>query len=509
MSFMKKIRCVSAALILLAAVPAVWAAPSPSALASSAIAESTWAAVGIRDIKALCDPSGLLAQYLKMRQSTELLEKNSSFLKDLDIHVGMNSKCEPTTVAFAGELLRDLDGSPTSLDLTSADFQLNAPAGSVLTPLGSLFVEECGTIYLAKLDRDGRSYVLGAVGSAGLLNKMAAAPDREPEGEGRVLANIWSRFHLSQETMAEEDIHVAVPVQIEVGVQDTSSSSLRVMLWSNVRELMASSTEKKFAALLNDDMPAQLPLLMGSGDLLAVFNMAAPFIPEKLTPEEVMPDEESPGNLSELIQSCQSLGIGWQDLLSILRNNITLGLAGKMTTAAGEFPGLYLHLAGAKGEAAASIAGVVASSASSELDAALEPFSQEKWTGYRSAMPVPAFVASGPEGLILGAMDLDQLGLKPSVDPRIAGVAEAPQSCALAVNNRALLAVLKKLEAAYGALFYAQNAELKPIMDQAFAVMDVIDAATLSFKDGFKDAGTVTLELFFDVPKLRALALEE
>lgn len=102
MSFMKKIRCVSAALILLAAVPAVWAAPSPSALASSAIAESTWAAVGIRDIKALCDPSGLLAQYLKMRQSTELLEKNSSFLKDLDIHVGMNSKCEPTTVALRG-----------------------------------------------------------------------------------------------------------------------------------------------------------------------------------------------------------------------------------------------------------------------------------------------------------------------------------------------------------------------------------------------------------------------
>ena len=498
---MKKLRSVFALLVVLAlSCGAAFAAPSAADLASAGIEEKMWGAFGVRDLKGLGEASdSVIATLLKGQVPEEMLQKMIATMKNADIRIGLTEEYEPKGFSFAAQTAGEFNLADYG-SLKAPEFTLTAPAGTALTPLGSVEADEVGVINFAKLERDGAVYMIGATGDPAVLSKMAAAPEGNKDALYYTPANVWGQICVPPEVLEGEGVAMPLPVKCELGIQDTAKS-VRFLLWSNVIEEVSAIRGKDFLAEMNGGFATEKPFLMGSGTLQVLCNVALSFLPENLKAEDFAADADTLTMINDTVGQLQAVGMTWEDLVKVLRNNVTIGIAGKLTTPMGEFPGLYLHLKGISETVAATLVHMAGATAPEMAGAAVTPFEKGAWKGVHAVEPVPAFVAGGPEGLLVGAMDMDQFGASPAVIPEIAPAAEAPNCFALAVNVKDLLPALKKINEAMGAMIYGEDEDMKSTVESVFMGLDVFDALLVDMKN----ADTLSLEFFFDPAKLTAV----
>ncbi|MDY3869276.1 MAG: hypothetical protein SOZ52_07885 [Pyramidobacter sp.] len=504
---MRKFRMLLALCVALSlSCASAFAAPSAADLASGGFAAKDWAAFGVRDVKAIADSKNpVIAKMIKDQLSAASVPAETA-LHSLDVRVELKVTEDggvlPGAIALAGELLRPLtEAEIATMSLAKTDVAVNAPEGMKLNVLGTIETEEVGKLIIAVLERDGKQYLVGAT-TAEVLGAVAAAPEGNKEVRDYTSSNIWIQGSVSAEVMEAMGAPAALPFIAELGIQDTEKS-VCLRLWTNVVDHMSAAAGKDLRAAMTGGFATKKPLLMGNGPLMALFNMAMSYVPEQLKVEDVVADEASRAMVSGTVEGLSELGASWADVINILRNNVTIGVAGNLTTPFGKFPGLYLHVGGVSEALGKMLVQMAAASGEEMLGAAPAPFTNGTWSGVQVASPVALFIASGAEGFIAGAMDMDQFGTVPTVVPEISAVAEAPTCLSLAVNVKDLLPVLRNLNETVVPMMEDDEVTFMSMM--ALGVLEYFNAATVEMKT----ADMLSVELFLNAENMAKLLAGE
>ncbi len=466
-----------------------FAAPRAADLAAAVVRGGTWIEIGIRDVNALRKSSSdsLLARALALVPS--------QFSVDSYGDVDLRATPAPDFKGVGKFVLAaELKGAIPWLDSFSVkapDFSAVSPAGTTLTPLGVTEDENVGKINMALLERDGARYLICANGDPALLTAMAAAPEGGSGASAHTSGHVWTKVRLEEDVFAAQGIDMPAGLDIELGLTDTASS-LKLVLWSNAVDLLSRFAGKDLRGVFDGGAPSAAPLLFGRAPLVALLNVSASFLPEDFRLSDALPGElaELGDNAErEAVRELSPLGLSWEELVGIMRGNITLGLAGKVDAPmVGIIPGVYLNVAGADAAKAAALVEMCAS----ELGGAfggLEPYEADGWKGYRFGGVVPGLLASGERGLLAAVMNPDQLGGIPEVGAGME-IALEPRGFALALNTKKLRPVLKKLFEMYGDRMFGGDVDKNLIRD-VIDNMNIFDAVSLALED----ADTAVLEM--------------
>ena len=469
-----------------------FAAPRAGDLTAGAVGDANWIALGVRDMDALLNRPAdmLLGRALKMAPMPESIGKLGAWdargtaAKDFD-------KLEKFVMAV--ELKGDVTFEEINLaeNAKPADFTVAAPEGTKITPLAVMEAgEEVGKVNLAVLERDGAKYLIGANGDPALLAAMAAAPADNAAVVARTAANVWIQAHLTKAFLEASDADLPKDFDCEIGIEDTKTS-VKVTLWTNmydeICELASKELGKDLRAVLTGGAQTKAPLLFGTAPLAGLLNLSASFLPEGFKLADIVPAEEAAEAEKQVMAQLSQVGFTWEDLVKILRGNVTLGFAGKFNAPmVGEIPGVYLHVTGVDASKVAPLLGMGAQQLSGMLGGKAEPYEANGWHGYQLSGMVSGVLAAGENGLLAAVMNADQFGMVAEVEPGMAAAVE-PRNFALALNTKVLQPVLKGLFEKFGDQALEAAGEgakgSKDIIKQVIDNMGMVDSVSLVAAD--------------------------
>lgn len=495
---MKKFRSVLASAAVLCAMSvSAFAAPVAGDLAASLVRDGNIVAVGFRDAEAFMKSpdDSLLMRLFKMApaQYSEGVRKVGS----IDFRVNLNDKGKVGLFAGALEIREgaDLQALLAGGSLAAPAFSVSAPEGMKITPLGSvsdadLGGEGVGPLNVALLERDGARYLIAAGGEASNLAVMAAAEEKDPLAGAKTPANFFVQA-LFQPSLFEGAL--TVPLRFELGLDDTPHS-LKLHFWGNLSEEISSLIGRDILSVMNGGGPSLRPMLFGKKGLGLLANLSASFLPENFRLADLLGPEMAAGVEGELSEPLAMVGLDLNDVLSVLRGNVTLGLSGALSVpGVGDLPGAYLHLSGLKGEKAAALVNMAAEQLKVMAGEPV-PFASGAWQGKLFSSPVPVLAASGDEGLLVAVMNADSLVPGAELAPGLARAAE-PHNMALGLDIRVLQPVISDVLTKYGDMIYGMAGEeitaYKEQIAQFVNTMGVMDAVALYDRG----ADCMTLEL--------------
>ncbi len=495
-----------AACLLAAALAAsALAAPRAGDLTAGALSGGAWVAFGVRDMDALRKPSAEspLARALNLVPLPKAIDA-----------LGAWNLCETFDPNFKKVELclfaAELNGELSFDDLASLgfggvrapDFGVASPAGAAVTPLAVMESNiYAGRLNVALLERGGGRYLIAASGAPAVLTAMAAAPEGGPAEARHVGANVWMRVYQTAGTLAARGVGVSDGMDIELGLTDTPMS-LKLVVWTNAAEILSGLAGKDVRGAFSGGVPAAPPLLFGHAPLAALLNVSASFLPEGFRLSDALPAERA-GEASSLeeraVGELARFGFGWDDVVKILRGNITLGLAGKFhAPMIGEVPGLYLNVSGIDAAKAAVLVEMCVSQLGGAFGEA-EPYDAGGWKGYHFGGMFTGLIAAGEKGLLAAAMDTDRFGEFSCSDPGLAAATE-PRNFAFALNTKALRPVLRRIFDTYGDEILGMGGDAaKARSDEIDTIIDGlkwVDAISLVSEDAETFALEVTPSAF-------------
>ena len=493
---MKKFRSffLITAAVLLTSVCAA-AAPRPGDLTAVLVNSGDWGAFGIRDVQALMNKpaDALMARALKMLPA-EQVKKYADIAAAVDMRVGLSEDDDKVALAVetkravTAEDLADLPG------FKAGEFSVTAPEGTVITSVGTVDAEDNPQklIYLANLERDGAKYLIGASPDPANLAVMAAAAENNSLVTSHTPANLWLQIQVSPQTLANEGAPISLPFSVEIGLEDTPSSakaivqtnvvdklegklkkdlrslfnggaaskapltmgaspsSVKVIVWTNIVDELGAMLNKDLRSLFNGGAASKAPLTMGASPLAGLLNISASFLPENFKLSDLIDNADTVKEIEENITAALAVtGLEWNDLLKILRGNVTLGIAGNLEApVVGTIPGLYLHLSGMDPAKAAPLVSMLSEQIKG-LGGEPADYDANGWKGSTFSAPVSLLLAQGEKGMILAGMNADNFAQTPKIAPALASTAE-PHNFALALDVKVLQPVLKTLFNRFG-----------------------------------------------------------
>lgn len=503
--------------LTLALAASAFAAPRAGDLTSGVANGGDWLAFGARDLSALNarQEATLMTRALKLvGEEAAMLNQAGAFDVRATVKDGDFEKLD--RLALAAELkdasLADL--SKMAPGAGAPDFTVTAPEGTKITPVAVVNDENVGKVNVALLEREGALYLIAANGDPAVLADMAKAPADSPNVVAKTPANIWMQVNASKEMLAKNDAEVPVDFFAEIGIDDTPSS-VKLIVWTNGIDLLDAALKdeeensplknKSLRDVFNGGAAAKAPLAFGTAPLYALLNLSASFLPENFKLSDIMPAEDAAEAEKDVVAQISQAGFTWEDLVKQLRGNITLGLAGKLTAPmVGEIPGVYVNVTGidaakAKGLidlAAAQLGGMLGTPAGYDANG---------WAGYKFSGMVSGILATGADGLLVAAMNEDQLGTVTEVAPGMASAVE-PRNFALALNLKALQPVLQRLFKDWGDQLLEMAGETaksqKAVIQQVLDNMGYVE----TFSIVTEDANTFIIEVAPD-PALVNMAL--
>lgn len=217
-----------------------------------------------------------------------------------------------------------------------------------------------------------------------------------------------------------------------------SLSDERVLLssWNNGDEIFLS--QERVEALENME---ELPLY-GGGELAAIAAWTG--LLAKGSSREALDlflDEEGRFIVDDLISLTEHIGLEWDEVMSALEGRMSVVLGSSASGLMGPMPGGYVLLEGVSPDIGKKIVDWVAPL---NLPFGAGPLKKAGWDGGLSCrIPLTAVLAYGPEGLLAGIVDPDNLDRRPSVPERISDSVKKARHVALAVDVRRLLDVIE------------------------------------------------------------------
>lgn len=439
------------AAVLLTSVCAA-AAPRPGDLTAVLVNSGDWGAFGIRDVQALMNKpaDALMARALKMLPA-EQVKKYADIAAAVDMRVGLSEDDDKVALAVetkravTAEDLADLPG------FKAEEFSVTAPEGTVITSVGTVDAEDNPQklIYLANLERDGAKYLIGASPDPANLAVMAAAAENNSLVTSHTPANLWLQIQVSPQTLANEGAPISLPFSVEIGLEDTPSSA-KAIVQTNVVDKLEGKLKKDLRSLFNGGAASKAPLTMGASPLAGLLNISASFLPENFKLSDLIDNADTVKEIEENITAALAVtGLEWNDLLKILRGNVTLGIAGNLEApVVGTIPGLYLHLSGMDPAKAAPLVSMLSEQIKG-LGGEPADYDANGWKGSTFSAPVSLLLAQGEKGMILAGMNADNFAQTPKIAPALASAAE-PHNFALALDVKVLQPVLKTLFNRFG-----------------------------------------------------------
>ena len=324
-------------------------------------------------------------------------------------------KKPPKQAAFAIEIT-DLNVAPPHK--SDAPFLLqNIPAGTELIPVRGFPLSGSSTMHCAWLARGKQRFLIGVKDDPLSLARMAAAVEKKRDVPPE-RAKIWFSFfepvtqkneklqkylrdnpwmrrysgdYEKMTSMPEWRSNLSQPFVIYL--TDTASS---------VRFLIGQTID----APLSDDKP---PIVLGDGRLLGVCSLGTgerdPMVPTM----EFQKDIQKFFDLTD------------EETASMTRSRCTLSIVGQTKTMIGSVPGLCLVYDGIMPSAAEKLTRLAVGFAQSKLNFTFQPFEYGGWKGIRSApwSMFSCFAAQQGDRFVLAVQDVEELGRKPKIEPRI------------------------------------------------------------------------------------------
>ncbi len=451
---MKKNSLLCAVLLSFVLPAMALAAPTAAELTANVVPESDVISVGVRDMRALeaeVESGSLLGRIVKMFTPHGDMSR-MALCDNTSLRVGLKPESDGAkTTVFAARLV---DGAspesflrrpPEGVD-TTPDFTVSAPLTALATV--KFDVEGVRVLRFARLDLDGAVYFLATNSDASLLEKMASAEEIS-SGDPHEGENLWCGIDLSEAMLAHLAIDSPQPMQTEISFSGTEKT-LSMHIWNNFLSAKAEGALSAMAGVsleevLGGTATADAPVMIGSGPLMGLFNLCCAALPENLQLSDAMSGEDLAEATAFFANLEADTGLGWEDIVKVLRHNITVGIAGKSSVLGAEFPGIWVHLeglTGAKGEE-------VVAQLRNEIGFLASDYSVGDWKGFRVSMPASVLVASGPDGVIAALMDSDQFDKTPEVPAELAQVTEQ-RGFALGLNLKDLCPELLKIYERYG-----------------------------------------------------------
>ncbi len=360
-------------------------------------------------------------------------------------------------VVFAAEIPGGFPSAPEDPAFDAG----NVPPSAVLVPAG--VAAQGGTSVFFAFLALGEQNFLAAASDPSFFAAMAApagdAPDREPPASD---APLWISCSVPPSKLTRlfrEDILPAAlktPLRVEASLVQTEASIL-VRARTNLDEFCPGSAGPS---------RGEKPLLLGRDSLCALLSF------------------EGPGALparfwDALASAAAGLGIGEDELASILGHRVTLGLAGTSSGLFGAFPGFYAHLAGAKGPTAEKLLSLVERDAERK-SARTEKFASGGWEGLRTPRwsLVSAYAAASDEGFVFAFGDSAELGRTARAAPEIERLVSENRRFIFALDARTLTDSVDSIVGALGGLFLDE--ERRRGAERALGLMDALERVTVS-----------------------------
>ncbi len=464
---MMKICLFFAALLTLAMSAIALAAPTAADVTEGVLSESNVLSFGIRDMRAMeaeIAKGSLIGRIIKRRNDERGIDASRmAACADTSVRVGFKTGEEGMkTVVFAARLIEgasenDLLKFPEGKNY-KPDFKLAAP----LKALATIKYENEGmkALRFARLDLDGRVYLLATNGGAAIFKKMAAAKESESVVAHDEDGIFWCHIDSSKELMAAHDIEVDDTVETEITFT-SSEKTLYMHVWSSLLNFMKGGVVydaqgNPAMTLLSENITATEPLMFGAGPLMGILNFCCASLPENIKPAQVF-DEGSLKVVQPWLADLKTeTGLEWSDIVDILRHNTTIGIAGKVNILGSEFPGFWLHAQGLTGKKAEALVAAIKKEIGILGNSAVD-FEESGWKGFSLAQPAAAVVAGGPKGVVVALMDVDQLTKVPEIPEGLLQAVD-PRGIALGLNFKDLQPELLKLYERFNTLSPALNA---------------------------------------------------
>ena len=354
------------------------------------------------------------------------------------------------------------------------------PEGTELRPLGKREESDLGTVYLAQMRRGKQYFLLGAHESD-LLAVMAAVPESTPTPRRRLEAHhFWGAIHAPSTPSPSGDgsaVQLPPPYAAEYSLWDTDRSLRMTLRWDT--DTAPSSDKKK---------ETTSPLLLGSGSLLGLFSL-----------ENTLSDEMRENIVDQCRSWLNSNGLDSDDLRDVLKGRITLGIAGTTSTLLGNFPGLYLHLAGANRRVRDVLLDAATKLLSEQAKTGTENFSEGIWKGFRTGRwsLLSAYGCVG-DGVLLALQNSSELTRTPDLHDDMKAPLENPSPIMLNVDAEHLADALSTLLHRFGGLIL--NDEEQSKSETFLRAMKAFTVLNVTGGDGTLDA-----ELFVRQPEYRRL----
>ncbi len=462
---MKKISLFFAALLMLAMSAIAIAAPTAADVTEGVLSETNVLSFGIRDMRAMeaeIANGSLIGRIIKRRNDERGIDQSRmAACADTSVRVGFKTGEDGMkTVVFAARLVEgasenDLLKFPDGKNY-KPDFKVSAP----LKALATIKYENEGmkALRFARLELDGRVYLLATNGGAAIFKKMAAAKESAP-AQTHEEDTFWCNIDSSKELMAAYDIEVDETVKTEITFA-SSETTLYMHVWSSLMNSMkdgviVDAQGNPTMELLSEELTASEPLLFGAGPLMGIFNLCCASLPENIKPAQVFDDKSMKVVQPWLDDLKAEAGLEWSDIVSILRHNTTIGIAGKVNILGSEFPGFWLLAQGLTGKKAEALVAAIKKEIGILGNSAVD-FEESGWKGFSLTQPVAAMAASGPKGVVVALMDKDQLTKVPEIPERLANTVD-PRGIALGLNFKDLQPELLKIYERFNTLIPALN----------------------------------------------------
>ena len=490
---MRKFRCVIV-LLLLSLASSALAAPQCADLLEGVLTDEIVFTLGVRDSQLILDELssnsllGRLARAGAVRanipdiQLTAATAGISAVVKgdaaaSFGGQAGSNSNSS-TTMATAFQLNVDV---PSELILTmSSELGTLPPEFEVQEPLSAVCeieTEEFGKIYVAKLARDEETYLLAA-NDVKLLRRIA---ENTAVAEAHSTDNVYVRGSVSADVFKKEGIPVDRAFLFEIGIASDDAKA-KLDLWSNALDMWNDTGLTRFRDCLSDE-PAPEPAVFGTGTLMGMFNFRLPLR------EDVKPEDLFSGSLLETVNDgleelFRVTGVTWDDVTATLRGNTTLGIGGNLSFFGVQYPGAWLHISGLPEDKASMLTTMVLMTSGRKIGA--KQYSQGDWHGFRVSFPISMMMLSGPDGLLLAALDVDELDTDTRLIPASLEHVTEPRSLALGLSGKELQPALKRMYENFGALLMSltgmKSEELQRTQEQVTTALNniaLIDAVEL------------------------------
>lgn len=349
--------------------------------------------------------------------------------------------------------------------------------------------------YMAQMKRGGQNFLLIAT-SPDLLSEMAAVPDDAKVDEHHLQGPLWFSVNKTPSKIGETlDTNLTPevlsgPVRAEIAITDTERS-LQV-------NMMAALPEKQQNAGQAEAPVYSAPLLVGSSPIISLLSF-----------ENLLNDTDVAKIADSFKGELESVGLTADDLKTILKSRVTLGVAGKTTimmgeVMLGEFPGLYLHLNGADDQTSKKLRTLFESTLTGMLQAKTEPLTQGEWTGSGTAKGsmVGAYAVSG-KGLLIGVQNPAELQQTPQPADDMEAVLDKNPQFTLNIDFAALHALAAELLEKYGDDFFTEEkAGYRPMAELAIEVLNAFGVLNATAST---DARTFNAELFVKPAEFKAI----